>query len=393
MNLKKNIKNKLKRLQKPFLKKVTDSELKNKQIIIYFFGFMGQTYQIKQWINTFKELDKKHPLVIVVRNENVEIFFKKTLPFDIIYSKTLNNLHDMYNFIDPKVIIYINNGYKNFQSLIHNDAMHIHINHGESDKSSDHSNQIKGYDYVFVHAPNGFNNYMKYLIKINPNKFIQTGRPQLDFIQPVKLNTYGKKVIIYAPTWEATHRSMRYTSVDVYGEKIVNSIIDSDYFLIYKPHPNLGAHDKNVLKIHKKLLKQIKFHKYATTITNNDINNIYPLVDFAIFDMSSVMTDYLLVNKPFVLADVFDPLVHKVQEYNVLNACRRINSNNIDNLLEIIKDNIENDSLKEKREEIKKLYLGDFKKGESIKKFIDSISNIIKQRDIEISQKYQEVLI
>jgi len=392
MNLKRSIKKRLNRLQKKFLKKVTDSELKNKQIVVYFFGGMGQTYQIKQWIDTFKELDKKHPLVVITRDENVEIFFKKTLPLDVIYCKTLNDLQNMYSFIDPKVIIYINNGYKNFQSLIYNDAMHIHINHGESDKSSDHSNQIKGYDYVFVHGPNGFNNYMKYLIKINPNKFIQTGRPQLDFVKPVKLNTYGKKVIIYAPTWEATHRAMRYTSVDIYGEKIVDSIINSDYFLIYKPHPNLGANDKNVLRIHKKLLKKIKSHKYATTITNEDINNIYPLVDFAIFDMSSVMTDYLVVNKPFVLADVFDPLVHGVQEYNVLKACSRINNDNINNLLEIIKDNIENDPFKEKREEIKRLYLGDYKKGESIKKFIDSISDIIKQRDIEISQKHKEAL-
>jgi hypothetical protein len=367
---------------------ISKEKLDKTDIVIYFFGSKGQMYQINQWIETFKELNKKHKITIVVRSFSVYRKWVHKLPFDVVFCYSLNDLLSFYSSYKPRAIIYINNGYNNFQSLIYEDAMHIHINHGESDKSSDHSNQVKAYDYIFVHGPNGYNNYMKYLINLNPKKLIQTGRPQLDFIKSIKLNTKGKKVIIYAPTWEATHKSMNYTSVDKYGIKIVKQILNSDkYFLIYKPHPNLGANSQTVKESHNTILNLVKNSKNARAITNQDVNNIYPIVDFAIFDMSSIMTDYLNVDKPFILADVFDSNLHNTAEYNVLKACNRLNYKNIDNLLEIIEKEISTDPLKEKRKEIKELYLGNYKKGESIKKFINSITEIIDYRDKEYAKK------
>jgi hypothetical protein len=362
------------------------------EVIIYFFGGMGQTYQIKQWIDTFIELDKKHKIIVVVRSEAVQKYFKQLLPFPVKFCNTINQVLSFYETSNPKTIIYINNGFKNFQSLIYEDALHIHINHGESDKSSDHSNQVKGYDYIFVHGPNGYNNYMKYLIKLDPKQLVITGRPQLDFISPIKIDTAGKKVVLYAPTWEATHRSMNYTSVDKYGKQIVNDILDDNqYYFIYKPHPNLGAYDDNVKEIHNALLKKIERHPFAKTITDEDVNNIYPIVDFAIFDMSSIMTDYLNVDKPFMLADVFDPEVHTVSDYNVLKGCTKLSKDNIDDLIDVIDREIEDDLMGERRKAVKKLYLGDYKKGESIKKFIGSVSDIIAQRDEEVAKKGIEV--
>ena len=396
-----NIKKRVKKNIKSFLKKhpkceekfyelfdVRTAQVKSSEIVIYFFGGMGQTYQIKQWIDTFIELHKKHKIVVLVRNREVRKYFKKILPFPIIYKDTVQQMQDFYNKHNFKIIIYINNGVKNYQSLLNENVLHIHINHGESDKSSDHSNQVKGYDYIFVHGPNGYDNYMKYLIRLDPKKLVQTGRPQLDFIKPMTLDTKGKRVVIYAPTYEATHRSMRYTSVDIYGEKIVNQIIDSKkYFFIYKPHPNLGGNDPEVLRIHKKILAKIEKSKNSIMIDYEDVNNIYPLVDFAIFDMSSIMTDYLNVDKPFMLADVFKPDVHNVSDYNVLKGCNRLTLDNIDNLLETIEDEITNDPMKTKRVDVKKLYLGEYKKGESIEKFISSVSDVIYERDKMIKKK------
>ena len=358
------------------------------EIAVYFFGGMGQTYQIKQWIDTFIELNKKHRIVVLTRSEDVTAYFKKILPFPIVCKESLASLMDFYHQSNFKVVIYVNNGVKNFQSLGYEDALHIHINHGESDKSSDHSNQVKMYDYIFVHAPNGYNNYVKYLVNLDTRKLVQTGRPQLDFVKPITLNTYNRKVVMYTTTYEATHRSMRYTSVDVYGEKIVNQIIDSDdYFFIYKPHPNLGGNDPKVKEIHYKIIEKIDASKYAVMLDKEDVNNIYPIVDFAIFDMSSTMTDFLNVNKPFLLADVFNPEVHNVSDYNILKGCNRITHENIDNLLQIIQTEIEEDPMKDKRTEVKKLYLGEYQYRESIQKFIEEITKIIDQRDMLVKQK------
>jgi hypothetical protein len=99
------------------------------------------------------------------------------------------------------------------------------------------------------------------------------------------------------------------------------------------------------------------------------------------------MTDFLNVNKPFLLADVFNPEVHNVSDYNILKGCNSITHDNIDNLLELIEDEIENDSMREKREEVKKLYLGEYKEGESIKKFISCVTDVIDERDKLIEKK------
>jgi CDP-glycerol glycerophosphotransferase (TagB/SpsB family) len=384
----------LKKVSEPTVKKLyrvntlNQSKLDKAEIVVYFYGMMGQTYQIKQWINTFRELNKTHKLIVAIREFDVYRYWSKTLEFDLWYCNTLTDVMDLYDRVDPKLILYINNGMKNYHSLLYEKAMHVFINHGESDKSSDHSNQIKSYDYNFVHGPNGYNNYMKYLINLDPNTLIQTGRPQLDFVRPISLDTHGRPVIAYVTTYEATHRSMRYTSVDVYGEKIVDQILQSDrYFFIYKPHPNLGGNDPKVKEIHQRIIQKVEADPNAVMLDDVDVNDIYPIVDFAIFDMSSTMTDFLNVDKPFVLADVFNPDVHDVEGYNILKGCNRITHDNIDRLMELIENEMKHDPMKEARQEVKKLYLGDYAPGESLRTFIDSITTIIRRRDEAIGSR------
>ncbi len=361
---------------------LSQDTVRKTDIIIYFYGKMGQTYQIKQWIDTFNELNKQYKITIVIRELAVYQYWSTHLKFNLWYCNTIVNLMDFYDKADPALILYINNGMKNYQSFLYEKSLHIFLNHGESDKSSDHSNQIKSYDYTFVHGPNGRDNYLKYLINLDPEKLILTGRPQLDFISPIKLDTKGRSVIAYVTTYEATHRSMRYTSVDVYGEKIVDQILESDqYFFIYKPHPNLGGNDPEVKAIHNRILQKVKNSSYAITLDKEEVNNIYPIVDFAIFDISSTMTDFLNVDKPFLLADVFNPKVHNLDAYNILKGCNRITHNNIDHLMEVIQTEITTDPLQDKRSEIKKLYLGDYKPQESITTFLKEIDNIVKQRN------------
>ena len=56
----------------------------------------------------------------------------------------------LYDIGDFKVGIYVNNSNRNFQSLNNPRMLHVHVNHGESDKLSSFSNQVKAYDRVFV---------------------------------------------------------------------------------------------------------------------------------------------------------------------------------------------------------------------------------------------------
>ena len=57
---------------------------------------------------------------------------------------------DLYRVSSMQAIVYVNNGVGNFQSLAVTDLVHVHVNHGESDKVCMVSNQVKAYDRVFV---------------------------------------------------------------------------------------------------------------------------------------------------------------------------------------------------------------------------------------------------
>ena len=67
-----------------------------------------------------------------------------------MHARRLNDLTALYAGADLKCAVYVNNGVSNFQSLAAPTMLHVHVNHGESDKLSMVSNQAKAYDRVFV---------------------------------------------------------------------------------------------------------------------------------------------------------------------------------------------------------------------------------------------------
>jgi len=350
-------------------------------IAIYFYGGMAEIYQLNQWMDVFNLLSHSVKLKIVVRNKKVYNTLICNIDLDIVYVDTINDLLSYYEKIDFKVIIYVNNGFKNFQSLIFHRAMHVHINHGESEKSSMHSNQSKAYDYVFVSSNIAFERYKSHLLNFEENKYLKIGRPQLDFIDNYNIDT-TKKVILYAPTDESTHISMRYTSLERLGLEIVEKILsNNEYFLIYRPHPSTGKNSKIVKDINDKIINKIVNSKNAIVDTKTNILNIFSKVDIAIFDNSSLIIDFLYYDKPIFMTNMFLKEYHNIDNLKVLDVAILIDEKNIDNLISNIKLEDQNDSLKEIRNLIKIDYLGNYQKGESTKLFISTIIKISEQRD------------
>ncbi len=94
----------------------------------------------------------------------------------------------------------------------------------------------------------------------------------------------SQKVILYAPTWEATHPSMNYTSVPIFGEKLVKKILENDeYILIYKPHSAVGARSDDVRVSNENIMKMISQSENAFYMGEEDINDVFTLVDFTFF--------------------------------------------------------------------------------------------------------------
>lgn len=356
---------------------------KDCEVVVFFSGGVNSYYQIQQWQKPFEELNKvKKVLYIITDYEVYTKYISDEQVIELVYLESFTNLIEFYDNNEFSVILYINNSLKNFQSLRYSRGFHVHLNHGESEKESMRSNQSQAYDYVFTVGQRGIDRYKEYLLNFVENKYIKIGRPQLDFIEEIKFNKkLNQKVILYAPTWEATHPSMNYTSVPKYGVFIVSEILKNpDYILIYKPHSALGSRNEDCKNANEEIIKILQNHNNAYNMENENINNVFTIVDFALFDNTSVMIDYLHTNKPACYIEILED-----QSINQLTlAFTTLNKDNISNILEIVKKQLDEDENRINRMKIKEYYLDKFEYMQSTNKFIYEISKLIKIRNEKI---------
>ena len=394
---------------------VAKADFTHYEVALYFAGGMGNIYQVHQWIGPFIALTEQKKFLLIVRDKAVFAWLVNNTDFTIVYCLTIADLTNFYEENNLKCILYVNNGFKNFQSLMCENALHVHINHGESDKSSTATNQAKAYDYVFIVGQAGYDKYQSNLIKVDMKHFIKVGRPQLEHIleidpfdknqlPPIEIEKFeitedepmenliveeencvvDRQVILYAPTWEATHESMNFTSLNEYGLILIEKLLNNpNYYVLYKPHPHTGSRDSIAKGINNQIKKMLKNHHKGEVVLAKDINSVYPHIDLAIFDNSAVAIDYLQEDKPMLMTDMFDRMDARQGKPTIVKGARLLSVQDLNNIEDIIKEEIENDSLKIIRNEVKDYFLGnyDYEKKESTQKFIETIVEICDERD------------
>lgn len=356
-----------------------DTKIKNSKVIVYISGSVDNYYQLIQWINPLKELHKKNSVLIVVRSAKLYTIIKKENMFTTVWMKTLDDLMTFYNENRFPVILYVNNANQNFQSLAYNHGYHIHINHGESEKESMYSNQSKAYDYVFCVGERAIQRYKENLLNYNSKKYVAVGRPQLDHIKNITFkNNKQQKVILYAPTWEGHHQDMDYSSVVKYGVALIEYLLKNpNYYVIYKPHGNIGFRRKDSKEAHKQIIKLIDKQHNGELIEDIDINTVFTAVDFAFFDNSSVMIDYLHTDKPAAFFEI-----QSDNSMRFLTECfDPISDENFTDRADYLQEQFLTDPNAEKRKAIKELYLGKYAHMESTNTFISKITEIIELRN------------
>jgi CDP-glycerol glycerophosphotransferase (TagB/SpsB family) len=356
-------------------------------IAVFFSGSVDSYYQIEQWRKPFEALNEGQPLLYIVTNYSVYLRFVKTESLPVIYLKTFTDLINFYQEIDLSVILYINNALRNFHSLRHGRSYHVHLNHGESEKESMYSNQSQGYDWVCTVGQRGIDRYREHLLNFQADKYVAIGRPQLDFIeQPVSPAKLDQRIILYAPTWEATHPSMNYTSVPVCGVELVQQILEHEnYYLIYKPHAALGSRDEACRRADQQIRQLIAASENACDMSDEPINNVFTLVDFAFFDNSSVMIDYLHTDKPAAYLEIReDQSVHLLAEaFMTVNPLE----SDMHELAALLTEGFSNDARKSRRQAIKQHYLGNYQQGESTETFINLMDNLVNKRQQRLSKQ------
>ncbi|GAA5226381.1 CDP-glycerol glycerophosphotransferase family protein [Paeniglutamicibacter antarcticus] len=277
-------------------------------LAIFYGGPAGDLYQLKQWLPVFEQFQDELPTVLLVKNSVAALQLAKNSALPIQMAGNADSIEPLAYEWGLSAIFYVNNNLANFSVLRLADVRHIHLSHGESEKSSMVSNQLKAYDYCFVAGRASAERITSSLSLFDDSHLKQVGRPQLDQLAaatPISSST-DRATVLYAPTWEGDRPAMAYSSVASAGEKWISELLeDPTLRIIYRPHPKTGTRNSSAkqadIRIRSLIANATKGAPGAGHIvdTNSDCYPAMVSADVAVFDVSAMAMDYSTLKRPF----------------------------------------------------------------------------------------------
>jgi len=360
-------------------------------VVAYFAGDPSRTYQLVQWLEVLEVLDDVHRVCLVLRDPEAAELVAARTRLRVVTAPTLADLSAVYAELDAKVVLYCNNSVQNFDSLLDSRRLHVHVNHGESDKQSMASNNAKAYDRVFVAGEAAVQRYVTGLLEFDAGRLVRIGRPQLDLRRTPLVAPSPRRTVLYAPTWEGDADYNDYTSVDTMGETIVRAILAvPDVRLVYKPHPKVttsrtpavaGAH----LEILRLLAEAAQDDPAAghVPVLAGDILAVMPACDAMVTDVSSVGLDwlYLHTDRPIFLTDRHGDVEQLRRQIPISRCADVVGADSLDELTSLLHDRLERDEHQLARMAMRHHYFDDLHVGDSTARFLGAVSELVTLRD------------
>jgi hypothetical protein len=359
-------------------------------IALYFADAPAKLYQLTQWLPVFESKSDVTTIVVVRHVETYRALLAMT-SLRVLLVPRYEVLMSLYDRADFHAVLYVNNGWTNFQSLSFQQAVHIHVNHGESDKISMVSNQAKAYDRVFVAGEAAVRRHAAALAWFDREHLVRVGRPQLDLPVPPAVPTTHGPTITYAPTWEGEDDANNYTSVDRFGPQIISAALaQTGARVLYKPHPRVATStDPAMVAGHERILRLMSAAISAdpgrghAVLLDADMLGVIRSTDLMIADVSSVTLDhlYLRPDSPLVLCDRRSDRARLLADAPVAGAVHVLDRSTIDDLRDDLGTLLSSDPTREQRHEMRDLYFDGLGPGESTQRFWDELSKAIRDHD------------
>ena len=356
-------------------------------VAVYFSDVANKAYQLEQWLATLEKLHETRRVVLVFRKIPSMRHFRKLTDLPKIYVRRFEDLANLYDSNQFKLCLYVNNGVANFQSLSAARPVHVHINHGESDKLSMVSNQAKAYDRVLVAGPAAVERHRAVLLDFDLDRLIAVGRPQLDTRFESLLPPFHGRTAMYAPTWEGENEANNYTSMDLFGEGIIEALVAlPNTRVIYKPHPRITTSTAPAIaRAHGRIREILEEHNAAggnhLIAESENILALLGDVDALLTDVSSVGLDFLYLHpeRPLILTDRRDDLDKLHREVPVSRACPVISESTRDGILAGLATLLGASGTGQGLS-MRKFYFGDRAPGSSTNAFIEVVGRLIDER-------------
>ena len=366
-------------------------ELAAAEVLVYFGDRTDKLYQLQQWLPVLDVLHPQHPVMLVFRHEHTLAAARRDTLLPAVFAHRLNDLLRLYHGRDAKVVVYVNNGAANFQSLAAAWLLHLHVNHGESDKISMVSNTAKAYDRVFVAGQAAVERHRTALMDFDESRLVRIGRPQLDLSPAPLLPASSRRTVLYAPTWAGEDGFNNYTSVDCYGPQIVEAILGlDDVRCVYKPHPRVpDSADPAIRASHARVLDAIKAGRSRdpaaghVAFDRGEVLALFEPSDLLVTDVSSVGLDFLYrrTTAPIFVTDRRNDREALLRDAPISAGADVIDAAGLGGLAALLADRLGHDPLAEERHRLRDFYFDGLEPGESTKRFIAAISAAIDDRD------------
>lgn len=360
-------------------------------VLAYFADDPTRAYQLLQWVPVLERLAESHPVGIVTRDGATRAVVEERTTLPVHHAPGFADLASLYDDLDAKVVVYCNNSMLNFNSLLDGRMLHVHINHGESDKQSMVSNNAKAYDRVFVAGEAAVQRHRAALMELDESRLVRIGRPQLDLRPAPLLPPSDRRTVLYAPTWEGDAEYNDYTSVDVFGPQIVRAVLAlPDVRLVYKPHPKVTTSQVPAIREgHQAVLDLIERAAERdpeaghAAVWQGDILAVFPGCDAMVTDVSSVGLDwlYLQTDKPILITDRHHDAERLRREVPVSRCADVVDSSNLDALSTLLADRLAHDEHRMARAAMRHHYFDDNGVGDSTVRFAEAIGELAALRD------------
>lgn len=360
----------------------------------YFPADLSSIYQLEQWLWPFEQLEARlsslgygdRPFGIFVRNAIAAEYLKEVTAFPVRFSRLTSGLDKFMQSSSLRAVFYVNQGTSNFQALRYPEPAHIHLSHGESEKISMISNQLKAYDYIFTAGTAARKRIDRALYGMNEDRMWDVGRPQLDRPRSApeewerfKETNPNGRVVFYAPTWEGDSPAMAYGAIAYNGVDIVNSLLGAGYRVIFRPHPRTGIMRHEFEKAVEDVTRVVEADPHGFLDRSPDISWQLDEANLAVVEMTSVAFDWLATGKPLVVVEPHDSEA-EILEGGLMDHCPTLGADGRESIVDLVDGTFSQD---DSIESLAKFYLGNTAAGEQISRFVDGSMKVIEQRSEE----------
>lgn len=368
----------------------TLTDIPSADIALYFPDGPPKLYQLTQWLPVFEARSDVRTLVIVRQVDAYNALRGKT-SLKVVLVPRYENLMALLDRADFRAVVYVNNGWTNFQALSFQRAVHIHVNHGESDKICMVSNQAKAYDKVFVAGEAAVQRHRAAIAWFDDSHLVRVGRPQLDLPVAPALPETSRTTLTYAPTWEGEDDANNYSSVDRYGPQIIAAMLTQpNARVVYKPHPRVVDSDDAAMRsTHRQIVEAIERASTAdptaghAIVLEADMMAVIRSTDVLIADVSSVTLDFLYLRpqSPLLLTDRRSNREALLLESPLAAACFVIDSTNISRLGDDLSAALTEDATASERLAMRGHYFDGLEPGQSTDRFWNELRRAMDEHD------------